>query len=108
MGRIPLLLYSGYTARLQLVVYRPVIIVSGIRRGRATVQLNRNGVGDVLNFLEFLLWVISGSWPTLGASRFSCLLDSVKQRHFIIGVQFAAETVRATKLGLEAVDLRRE
>ena len=48
--------------KLQLIVDGLIIVVRMIRRGRrATVQLGRDGVGDVLDFLEFLLKVISGS-----------------------------------------------
>ena len=49
------LLYGGYGVKLQLIVDR-LIIIRRVRRGRrAAIQLGRNGVGDVLNFLEFLL-----------------------------------------------------
>ena len=49
------------TVKLQLIVDRLVVRIR-IRRGRrAAIQLRRNGVGDVLDFLEFLLKVISGS-----------------------------------------------
>ena len=57
-----LLLYGGYIIKLQLIV-DGLVVVGRIRRGsrRAAVKLSCNGVGDVLDFLEFLLEVLSGS-----------------------------------------------
>ena len=58
---VKLLLYGGYTAKLQLVMYGLVVIVGRIGSGRrTTVQFCCNGVCDVLDFLEFLLEVIGG------------------------------------------------
>ena len=86
-----------------------VIVIRRIRRGgRAAVQLGRNRVGDVLNFLELLLEVISGSRLTLSLDPVGDLLDGVQERLLVIRVQLATETIRVTELGLEAVDIRRE
>ena len=83
-----------------------VIIRSG--RGSTAIQLGRNGVGNVLNLLEFLLEVISGSRLTLRVDPTGGLFDGVQERLLVIGIQLATETVRVTKLGLEAVDVGRE
>jgi hypothetical protein len=100
--------YVIYYVKLQLIVDRLVIVVR-IRRGRrATVQLRRDGVGNVLDFLEFLLKVISGNRLTLRVNPLNGLRDSVQNRLLVIGIQFATETVRITELGLEAVDVGRE
>jgi len=86
-----------------------VIVIRGIRRGRrAAVQLGRDGVGDVLNFLEFLLEVISRSRLALRLNPTGGLFDGVQERLLIVGVQLATEAVRVTELGLDAVDVGRE
>jgi len=94
--------------KLQLIVNRLIVIAIRRRRGSTAVQLGRNGVGDVLDLLEFLLEVIRGSRLTLGIDPLGGFLDGVQERLLVIGIQFATETLRVTELGLEAEDVRRE
>jgi hypothetical protein len=85
-----------------------VIVVIRSRRRSTAVQLGGNGVGNVLDLLEFLLEVISGSRLTLRVDPIGGLLDGVQERLLVIVVQLATETFRVTELGLEAVDVGRE
>ena len=78
------------------------------RSGRAAVQLGCDGVGDVLDLLEFLLEVITGSRLTLRVDPIGSLLDGIQERLLIISVQLATEALGVTKLGFEAVDIGRE
>ena len=95
--------------KLQLIVDGLIIVVRMIRRGRrATVQLGRDGVGDVLDFLEFLLEVISRSRLALRLNPIGGHLDGVQERLLVIGIQLATEALRVTELGLEAIDIGRE
>ena len=83
-----------------------LVISSG---GRSTViQLGRNGVGNVLDLLKFLLKVISGSRLTFRVDPASGVLDGVQERRLVIGIQLATETVRVTELGLETVNVGRQ
>jgi len=84
------------------------IVVTKSERGSTVIQLGRNGVGNVLDLLEFLLEVISGSRLTLRVNPTGGLLNGVQERLLVIGIQLATETVRVTELGLEAVDVGRE
>ena len=86
------------------------LVVAIIRGGRSSIaiQFSRNGVGDVLDLLEFLLEVFSGRRLTLRVDPFGDLLDGVQERLLVIGVQLATKTLRVTELGLEAVDVGRE
>ena len=86
-----------------------IIVIRRVGRGRrATVQLGRNRVRDVLDFLEFLLEVISGSRLTLRLNPIGGLLDGIQERLLVIGVQLATEALGVTELGLEAIDIGRE
>jgi len=85
-----------------------VIVVIRSGRGSTVIQLGHNRVGNVLDLLEFLLEAISGSRLTLRIDPTGGLLCGVQERLLVIGVELAIETVRVTKLGLEAVDVGRE
>jgi len=85
-----------------------IVIIRSRRRRTTAVQLGRDGVGDVLNLLEFLLEVISRSRLSFRVDPIGGLFDGVQERLLVLGLQLSTETVRVTKLGLEAVDVGRE